>query len=334
MLRLGMCSLVVLALGVPVAAQAPSTAGLPQEPAAPFRSGAELVALSVAVLDAEQRFVQGLSAGDFVVYEDGVQQDVSFFAASLVPLDLILLLDTSASMGDKMETLRSAAQGFLGTLRAEDRGAVIAFNDNVQILQGLTTDVTRLAGAVTHTRAGGSTALHNAIYIALREFGRTARQAGDVRRQAIAVFSDGDDTSSLMAFEEVLDEAKRSGVTIYTVSLRTPVPGERHGQFSQSLYSMKTLALETGAQAFFPRSMDELSLVYARIAEELDHQYAIGYTPKNGRSDGRFRRVVVQVVSRPDLRLRARLGYYADRRPVASSMPTPATTANNRRQEP
>jgi Ca-activated chloride channel homolog len=331
-LRLVMCSLLVVALSAPLAAQTPPVAERPQEPTATFRSGAELVALSVAVLNGDQRFVQGLLASDFAIFEDGVQQDVSFFAASQVPLDLILLLDTSASMGGNMDLLRSAANGFLQTLRAEDRGAVIAFSDNVQILQRLTTDVAALERAVASTQARGSTALHNAIYIALRQFGRAARQAGDVRRQAIAVFSDGDDTASLLSFDEVLDEAKRSGVGIYTVSLRATVPGERHGPFSQALYSMRTLARETGAQAFFPRSMTELSGVYARIAEELDHQYAIGYTPKNARADGRFRRVVVQVVSRPELRLRARLGYYADRQPAASAMPAPATTANNRHE--
>jgi len=147
----------------------------------------------------------------------------------------------------------------------------------------------------------------------LKEFGRAAKQSGEVRRQAIAVLSDGEDTCSLMSFDDVLAEAKKAGVGIYTISLRSRADSSQRGVFSTALYSMKTLAQETGAQSFFPVSIDELSTVYASIAAELDHQYALAYTPKNARADGRFRRVVVQVVTRPELRLRSRTGYVAER---------------------
>jgi Ca-activated chloride channel family protein len=292
-------------------------------PAPLFRSGSELVALSVAVVDPQQRFVRGLAADDFAVFEDGVQQDVSFFAASDVPLDLMLLLDSSASMSDKVKTVHNAALGFVRTLRPRDRGAVVAFNDSVQVLQPLSADLRSLQRAVTSTEARGATALHNAIYIALKEFGRSAKQSGEVRRQAIAVLSDGDDTCSLISFDDVLTEAKKSGVGIYTISL-TGSKKSRQGTFSQALYSMKTLAHDTGAQAFFPNAIEELSTVYAKIAEELDNQYALGYSPKKRGADGRFRRVVVQVIARPELRPRARTGYFAERGRAATS---PVNTA-------
>jgi VWFA-related protein len=189
-------------------------------------------------------------------------------------------------------------------------------------------DVPRLSDAVVSTQSKGATALHNALYISLKEFGRAARQAGEVRRQAIAVFSDGDDTCSLVSFEEVLDQAKRAGVSIYTISLRSaPVSSDQRGRFSQALYSMRTLARETGAQSFFPNSIQELHGIYDQIAMELDHQYAIGYTPKNQREDGQFRRVVVQVIDRPNLRPRARTGYFAER-VAASGLTRPLTTAS------
>ena len=300
-------------VSVATAARAQTPPAPEQAPQPVFRSGAELVALSVAVLDRDQRFVSGLSVNDFAVFEDGVRQDLTFFAASDVPLDLILLLDTSASMSDKMRTVHEAALGFLRTLRVQDRGAVVSFSDGVQVRQALTADQTKLEAAVRGTEARGATALNNAIYVALKEFGRSARQAGNVRRQAIAVLSDGDDTCSLMSFDDVLLEAKKSGVGIYTISLRNRSEAPQRGMFSNALYSMKTLALETGAQAFFPTSVDDLTRIYGSISDELDHQYALGYAPKNARSDGRFRRVVVQVVSRPDLRLRTRTGYFAER---------------------
>jgi Ca-activated chloride channel homolog len=283
-----------------------------------FRSDSALVALNVTVQDNGSRYVAGLKPADFAVFEDGVRQDVRFFEASAVPVDLIVLIDTSSSMNDKMEIVHEAAAGFLKTLRAGDRGAVVAFADSVNVVQPLTSDRVLLEKAVRSTVARGSTSLNNAVYISLKQFGKTARQDSDVRRQAIVVLSDGEDTSSLVTFDDVLALARGMGVNIYTVALQSKSTTERqaeqggHRFFSESDYSMKTLARETGAQAFFPTPAD-LKGVYGSIAAELASQYSIGYVPANGRDDGRFRRVVVQVVTRPELRPRTRLGYLPGR---------------------
>jgi Ca-activated chloride channel family protein len=299
------------------AAQREPVAQAPQSPV--FRSGASLVALNVTVTDDSRRFVRGLRAADFAVYEDGVQQAVQFFEASDVPIDLILLLDTSSSMRDKMPIVHEAALGFLGTLRQGDRGAILAFNDTVSIAQTLTEDRAALEAAVKATAAKGATALHNALYIALKEFGRSAQHGPDVRRQAIAVLSDGDDTSSLVPFDDVLKLARGSGVSIYAIRVESDLAGTRRPragvqpvQFSESKYAMNTLARDTGGQAFFPEYITDLKRVYASIAEELSAQYSIGYTPSNPRRDGRFRRIVVRLPLQPELKPRARAGYTAD----------------------
>ena len=277
-----------------------------------FKSSAALVALSVTVQDDDARYVAGLQPDDFAVYEDGVKQDVRFFESTAVPLDLIVLIDTSSSMTDKIETVHEAAAGFLKTLRAHDRGAVIGFADSVTVLQPLTPDRTLLETAVRSTGARGSTSLNNAVYIALKQFGQPARATGDVRRQAIVVLSDGADTSSLVSLDDVLGVARRTGVNIYTLSLRSRQPGGagRRG-FSDSDYAMKALARETGGLCFFPEAA-HLKEIYTSIAAELASQYSIGYVPANARADGRFRRVSVQIVTKPDLRSRTRLGYTAD----------------------
>jgi len=281
-----------------------------------FRSGSALVALNVTVQDGGAKYVAGLQPDDFAVYEDGVKQHVRFFEARAVPLDLIVLIDTSSSMGDKMATVHDAASGFLETLRAGDRGAVVGFADSVHVLQPLTSDRALLAQAVHGIRAKGSTSLNNAIYVSLKQFAHSARADSDVRRQAIVVLSDGADTSSLVSFDDVLGLARKTGVNIYTVALQSryaPVRAEYGGRkyFSESDYAMKALARETGAQSFFP-APDQLKGVYGAIATELANQYSIGYVPANTRADGRFRRVVVQVVTKPDLRPRTRLGYTAE----------------------
>lgn len=284
-----------------------------QQPTAVFRSGTSLVSLNVIVTDTRQQYATGLRAEDFEVYEDGVRQPVQFFAAAEVPLDLILLIDASSSMSDKLEAVHKAANGFIETMRDGDRAAIVSFTDGVKVLQALTGDRELVRQAVESTGARGATALHNAIYVALKEFGPAAMSGPDLRRQAIAVLSDGEDTSSLLSFDDVLDRAKRSGVSIYTIGLRDDLAGrstQSRRYFSQADFAMKQLAAETGAMPFFPESVQDLSKVYDAIATELASQYSIGYVPRNVREDGKYRRVVVRVTDRPELKPRTRKGYF------------------------
>ena len=317
---------VLLAATVSAAGQQPAVAP-PQGPT--FRSGASLVALNITVTDGEKKYVTGLKPEDFAVFEDGVQQNVQFFEARQVPVDLIVLLDASASMSDKMNVVHEAALGFLKTLRDEDRGAVVTFSDGVDVAQPLTADRELLEAAVRRTQPRGATALYNALYVSLKQFGRAAQEAGDVRRQAIAVLSDGEDTSSLVGFEDVMALARKSGVSIYTIGLQSKYAAVRAGAggrryFSESEYSLKSLATETGAQAFFPNAITELKGIYASIAQELSAQYSVGYAPSNTRTDGRFRRIVVRINSRPELRPRARTGYLAEAIRTATAATTQA----------
>jgi Ca-activated chloride channel family protein len=294
----------------------PSSTDVPDAPI--FRGGIDLVALSVVVTDQQQRFVRGLDVADFAVFEDGVRQDVSFFATEQVPLDLALLVDTSASMQDKMETMQGAAVGFLQSLRPGDRTIVVDIKDNVRIAYPLGNDFAQAHNAVRQTVARGGTALYNGLYLTLKEMVKQRKANGDVRRQAIAVLSDGDDTASLVGYEDVMELAKQSGIAVYTITLKSAfavreasLAGRRY--FSESEFAMKSLAQETGARSFFPEHIDELAGVYGTIADELANQYAIGYSPKNTPRDGSFRRVIVRVADRPDVRTRTRSGYLSAR---------------------
>ena len=283
-----------------------------------FRSGVDVVALNVVVTNAEQKFVTGLAAEDFAVYEDGVQQQLTFFAASEVPLDLALLLDTSASMSDKIQTVQQAAIGFASTLREGDRITVVDIKDATKVLHPLDGDIAAARQAILATVPRGGTGLFNGVYLSIKELVKQRRATSDVRRQAIVVLSDGEDTSSLMSYDDVMELAKESGIAIYTITLKSPwlIRHEAQGgqrRFSQSEFSMKALAQETGARAFFPTDIAELSGVYGSIAEELSNQYAIGYTSKNPKRDGAFRRVLVRITDRPDVRTRTRSGYLSPR---------------------
>ena len=294
-------------------AQAPTTS-----PQATFRSNVDLVALNVVVTDSDQKYVSGLRPSDFAVFEDGVQQDVSFFGASGVALDLAILLDTSASMTGKMQLVQQAAIGFLKTLRADDRAIIVDIKDATKIMYPLGGDLEAAKQAILSTSPRGGTALYNGAYLTLKEMVKERRSNSEVRRQAIVVLSDGDDTASLVSYDDLMDLAKQSGIAIYTITMRSKylvsqAASRGHSYFSQSEFGMKALAQETGARSFFPTELGELSGVYAAIAEELATQYAIGYSSKNPRMDGSYRRVVVQIADKPGVRTRTRAGYTAPR---------------------
>ncbi len=274
-----------------------------------FRAGVDIVSLNVTVTDAASHYITDLEEGDFLVFEDGIKQNVTFFSRRQSPIALSLLLDSSASMEEHLPVLQMAATNFVHKLKSNDIAQVIDFDSRVEIRQGFTGNQAELDAAISQLAAGGSTSLHNAIYIALKELRKVrAVNEEDVRRQALIVFSDGEDTSSLVSFDEVLDLAKRSETSIYTIALRgadVQAKGFREAEFV-----MRTLAQETGGRAFFPAKIEDLNGVYSQIADELASQYTLGYTSANPRRDGAWRRIVVQV-SRPNVTPRTKKGYYA-----------------------
>jgi Ca-activated chloride channel family protein len=275
-----------------------------------FRQSIDLVSLNVTVTDPAGRFMTNIDPSAFQVFEDGVKQEVAFFNRSNLPIALSLLLDTSASMEDKMQTAQDAAIGFARKLRASDLAQVVDFDSRVSIAQTFTTSVTDLEAAIRRTAAGGSTSLHNAIYIALKELKKVqARSNDDIRRQAIVVLSDGEDTSSLVSFDEVLELAKRSETAIYAVGIRGRGPERARGSFNESDFVLRQLSQETGGKAYFARAAAELSTIYEQISDELSSQYMLGYTSKNPKRDGAWRRIVVRVAE-SGATARTKQGYY------------------------
>ena len=278
----------------------------------PFRAGVDLVSLNVTVTDGATRYITDLNQEDFSVFEDGVKQDVTFFNKTNLPIALALLLDTSASMEAKLPTAQEAAIGFAKRLRPQDLAEVIDFDSRVVVLAAFTNATGELETAIHKTSAGGSTSLYNAVYIALKDLKKVmAKNTEEIRRQAIVVLSDGEDTSSLLPFEEVLDLAKRSETAIYAIGLRSADgPGSSTKGFKEAEFVLRQFAQETGGRTYFPSQISDLPGIYSQIAEELSSQYTVGYTSRNGRRDGMWRRVVVRV-NRPNATARTKLGYFA-----------------------
>ena len=290
---------ILLGAGVALHAQRPA-----------FRLGVELVSLSVTVTTADGRNVGDLSAEDFTIFDEGQPQEVAFFSRANTEMAVSLVLDSSASMEDQMGLAQKAATDFVARLRPGDLAEIVDFDSRVQVVEPFTGDRAALEAAIQRVSAGGSTSLHNAVYITLRRFEQLQKPDPDeIRRQVVVVLSDGDDTSSLVSFEEVLDLARRSQTAIYTIGLGLEAPSRSAGSTGE--FSLRRLAQDTGGRMFMARQGTELSGVYAAIADELTSQYVLGYL-STAKPDGTFRRVSVRV-ARPGVQARTRSGYYAPR---------------------
>ena len=273
-----------------------------------IRSGVELVELNVTVTDAGGKYVTGLGQDDFEVYEDGARQKLTFFSPTQQPISLAILLDTSASMEERMGIAQEAAIGFTRQLHKEDQAEVIDFDSQVRVLSPFTSDAAALAEAIKKTTAAGSTSLYNAVYIALKDLKKVkAASTAEIRRQAIVLLSDGDDTSSLIEFDQVLDLAKRSETVIYCIGLRQGEIARR--EFKEAEFVLKQLSNETGGRAYFPTDARELAKIYQSIWEELASQYTMAYSSGNPKRDGAWRRVQVRI-AKSGLTGRTKLGYY------------------------
>ena len=281
-----------------------------------FKAGTDLVLLNVTVVDAAGHLVTGLNQEDFQVYEDGVLQTVTNFSREQLPIALSIALDTSTSMERKLPVAQEAAAGFVRRLTPRDVAQIIDFDSQAQILQPFTNDKASLEQAIRRTQAGGSTSLYNALYTALSELkGVRGPQTGEVRRQAIVALSDGEDTSSLVTFDDVLDLAKRSEVGVYAIGLREKGDPAMQGKWNEADYILKTLAQETGGRPFFVDDVSQLPAIYSQIADELANQYSVGYVSKNPKRDGAWRKITLRI-TRPNVTARTKAGYFGpkDRR--------------------
>ena len=307
--RTAIVGIVMLVCGLSVAVigqrQAVEPAQQPPQPPS-FRAGVDVVSLNVTVTDGQERFVTDLTQDDFLLYEDGVLQETTYFSRRQLPIALALMIDTSASMDERMTTAQEAAIGFSRRLRPEDLAEIIDFDSRVEILQAFTNSIDALEEAIRLTSAGGSTSLYNALYISLRELKKAPLRVEDVRREAIIVLSDGDDTSSLVSFEEVLDLAHRSETAIYSIGLKTDEEGSG---FREADFVLRELAQETGGRAFFPEQIEDLAGIYEQISDELSSQYSLGYVSANPLQNGQWRRIVVQM-KRENTIARTKQGYF------------------------
>lgn len=269
-----------------------------------IRIDTALVTLSVGVFDQKGRQVDNLTQENFEVYEDGQRQAIAFFSPADEPVSFGLLLDSSQSMGEtgKLQNAKAVALAFLRAGNPKNEAFCLSFNDSSRLISDFTADYQKIASSLDQLEAGGGTAVYDAILAGLERLGR-----GRHRRRALLVITDGVDQHSQHSAAAVLQRARQADAQIYTVAFFSPVEAEVFkaggpkvmlvdgSEVDNPQFVFKTLAEETGAEAFFPRSAQELNQIMAQIAASLRRQYTLAYYPPNQSGDARYRQIRVRL---------------------------------------
>ena len=264
------------------------------------------VPLLFTVTDKKNRFITNLDREDFRVFDNKVEQDIrEFVRESDLPLRIGILIDSSNSVRGRFKFEQEAAIEFIrSVLREEaDRAFLVSFDTRAELVVDFTNDAEELALGVRRLRAGGGTALYDAIYFACRDKLPEDWPPEQFRR-ALVVLGDGEDNQSTVTRDMALEMAHKAEAVIYTISTN------RSGKQFVGDKVLRRYARETGGLPFHPFQARDLEQSFANIANELRHQYFILYSPKDFVADGTFHRVRIKTrVKNTEVRVRS--GYYA-----------------------
>lgn len=284
------------------------------------RLESRLITLNVKVSDRSGRAISTLTKDDFLVYDDGVQQEAAFFAPVTAPIDLVLLLDLSGSIKEKRNVLKRAAIRFVDELSAADQVAVMTFTRRFQVVSGLTADRSLLRRRIEEINAGdGGTSFYDALW----QTAGFLKSNASPRRQAIVVLTDGVDSSlddfrdyqPEHPFGDALARVQESDATVYPIYLDTEkdvVEHRRlstHAAYTTARGQLRQLADSTGGTLFYSARLEDLEGVHRKVISELHTLYSVSYSPTDPERDGRFHKVRVKM-REPDLVAKTRPGYY------------------------
>ncbi|HEY2352676.1 MAG TPA: VWA domain-containing protein [Candidatus Acidoferrum sp.] len=322
-------------------AQSPAPAETPaqgQNPAV-IQSRVNLVDILFTVLNRRNKLIPDLEKSDFKIFDDKAPQEIRYFSKQTdLPLRIGMLLDTSNSIRDRLKFEQEASTNFLFSVlrHNKDEAFIMTFDDEPQVLQGFTGDAGALRDEIFKTRAGGGTAIYDAIYSACaKELSHPPRPPGDqpdVVRRVMILISDGEDNLSTHTRADAVEMAQRTSVVIYTISTSTQwialsqtdpeKLANRKNHLTEGDQILKDLADDTGGRAFFPYHVDDLDQSFQDIGDELRNQYSIAYNPTNYVLDGRYHKIRIETPDHKGYQVRARRGYFA--RPLEGAVAPPA----------
>jgi len=308
-----------LALGA-AAVQAQKKPATTEQDVEVLRINTNLVTVPVSVADRQGRFIAGLKESQFHLYENGVEQKIAFFDNAESPFTVALLLDTSDSTRARLGEIQEAALAFLDQLRESDRVLIVCFDKQVRVASEITSDRQKLRSAILQARTGGGTGLYDTFDAIVNQ--RLKRVSG---RKAMVLFTDGVDTSSTGAtYESTLYKAQELDALVFPIQyntyadLTTPADGQNSMQvvtakgermdvaYERANRYLRSLSDKTGGRFYNAESVKHVTEVFSAIAQELRHQYSIGYYPADG---GKADRTIKVKVDAPDVSVRARKAF-------------------------
>ncbi len=275
-----------------------------------IRKRVDEVNVVFTVTDKRDHFVKDLTQADFRVIDNNkpALSIQSFSRQTNLPLRVGLLIDASNSVRDRFKFEQEAAIEFLNQIirPKDDKGFVIGFDTTPEVTQDFTDDTQALSHGVRMLRAGGGTAMYDAIYFACRDKLMNADRGELATRRTIILLSDGEDNQSRVSREEALEMALRAEVIIYAISTNTSGIKLRGDKI------LEYFAEQTGGKAFFPFKIEDVANDFSEISDELRSQYAISYKPADFVPDGKYRKIEI-LAENKKYHVRARKGYYAPR---------------------
>lgn len=290
----GSISLVVPILvgaGVVLSAQQPT-----------FRSSTQVVSLFATVTDAQNRLVPDLTKEDFQIFDNDKPQQLLVFQNENQPITVVVMLDTSASMTGSIQLLKAAAEQFIMRLLPDDKGAVGAFNDKIEVSASFKSDRDALVTEVRDLDFGNGTRLYDAVAESLNQL------RGIEGRKVILVFTDGDDTSSRVGRGDVMDRARAEEVMVYAIGLQSEYFDGARMVRSKPDSGLRRLADETGGGYFELKQTSDLGPTFTRVAQELHSQYVLGFEAQQ--LDGKVHKLTVKM-TQAGMTARARRSYVA-----------------------
>jgi Ca-activated chloride channel family protein len=328
---------------------APPAQAVPVAGGFALRVSVDSVFLNVSVRDRQtNRSIPDLEKGDFEVYEDGKPQRIEQLATGDAPFNLLLLLDVSGSTRSFLPLMKQASVDFTRQIKPNDRIAIAAFNSQVELMQDFTNDRTEAIRAIGRLSSSGGTAFYDALLMCIDHYmrGIEGRSAIVVFTDGVDNQLEGRNSEgSRTLFSQLYRRIQEIDPIIYTIFLDTerqsPVsrgggvlgdilggvlgggrrtggyPGPNRGAsgnpaiYDEARDQLLTIAEQTGGRLYSPNRIEDLSRVYAEIADDLRIQYQLGYNSTNRSQDGRWREIRVQVLNRPDAVVRTRRGYLA-----------------------
>jgi Ca-activated chloride channel homolog len=267
-------------------------AGAAEKTSDQFRADANVVLINATVLDRRDRPVRGLTRDHFRVFEDKVEQKISYFSEEEVPVSLAVIFDVSGSMHDKMAGMRAALGTVLASANPQDEFSLVTFADSPRVAMGWTSNADEIQNRVLSESAHGQTSLLDALAT-----GRALMKTAIHQRKAMLIFSDGGDNHSRWTERQLMQSLAEAGVQIYAIEVSEvsvpPVDAPPEIVGGQGL--LQRICDDAGGRYFKAEDRRELSTAARQISQELRLQYLIGYVPTNNAHDGRFHHVRVDV---------------------------------------